>query len=60
VSFNEDGQLKRKGNSAENFNIISKIALGLIENEKSIKKSKPLKMLKAILDESYLEKIMKV
>jgi predicted transposase YbfD/YdcC len=60
VIFNEDGQLKRKGNSAENFNIISKIALGLIENEKSIKKSKPLKMLKAILDESYLEKIMKV
>ncbi len=60
VIFNEDGQLKRKGNSAENFNIISKVALGLIENEKTEKKSKPLKRLHALLSDSYREKIMKV
>ena len=60
VIFKEDGQLKRKGNSAENFNIISKVALGLIVNEDTPKKTKPLKMLKASLDDSYREKIMKL
>ena len=60
VIFNEDGQLKRKGNSAENFNIINKVALGLIENETTKKKSKPLKRLNALLNDEYREKIMKV
>jgi predicted transposase YbfD/YdcC len=60
VIFNEDGQLKRKGNSAENFNIISKVALGLIENEKTTKKSKPMKILNALLNDEYREKIMKL
>jgi len=60
VIFKEDGQLKRKGNSAENFNIINKTALGLIENEKTAKMSKPLKRLRASLSDEYREKIMKV
>jgi len=60
VIFKEDGQLKRKGNSAENFNIIIKAALSLIDNEKSLKKTKPLKMLRAALDDKYREKILKV
>jgi len=60
VIFNEDGQLKRKGNSPKNFNIISKVALGLIENEKTANMSKPLKRLRAALNDSYREKIMKV
>jgi predicted transposase YbfD/YdcC len=60
VIFKEDGALKRIGNSAENFNIISKVALGLIENEKSVKLSKPLKRLRASLNDAYREKIMKV
>jgi predicted transposase YbfD/YdcC len=60
VIFNEDGQLKRKGDSAKNFNIISKVALGLIENEKTVNISKPLKRLHAALDDTYREKILKV
>lgn len=60
VIFKEDGQLKRKGNSAENFNIINKAALGLLENETSLNKTKPLKMLRAALSDKYREKIMKV
>ena len=60
VIFNEDGQLKRKGNSPKKFNIISKVALGLIENEKTANMSKPLKRLRAALNDSYREKIMKV
>lgn len=60
VIFNEDGQLKRKGNSAENFNIINKAALRLIKNEKTVTLSKPLKRLRAALSDDYREKILKV
>jgi predicted transposase YbfD/YdcC len=60
VIFKEDGQLKRKGNSAQNFNVIAKVALGLIDNEKTEKVSKPLKRLKAVIDDKYRETILKV
>jgi len=43
VIFGEDGQLKRKGNSAENFNVIAKVAQGLVDDEKTAKLSNPLK-----------------
>lgn len=58
VVFKEDFQLKRKGNSSENFNMITKTALGLIEAETTKKKSKPIKRLIASIDDSYREKIM--
>ena len=60
VIFKEDGQLKRQGNSAQNFNIISKTALGLIDNEKTAKMSKPMKRLRASIDDKYRELIMKI
>jgi len=44
----------------KNFNMITKITLELLENEKSTKKSKPMKRFKASLDDSYWEIIMKV
>lgn len=58
VLFREDGQLKRTGNSAENFNIINKIALGLIDNDKSVKNSKPNKRLMAACNDTYREKLL--
>jgi predicted transposase YbfD/YdcC len=60
VIFSEDNSLKRQGNSAENFNVMNKVALGLIENEKTEKKSKPIKQLNALLNDVYREKIMKL
>ena len=60
VIFKEDGQLKRKGNSAQNFNIISKTALGLIDNEKTANLSKPMKRLRASIDDNYRELILKI
>jgi predicted transposase YbfD/YdcC len=60
VVFGEDGALKRKENSAENFNIVAKVALGLLENDPTNKKSKLLKKLNALLDDNYREKIMKL
>lgn len=60
VILKEDGQLKRKGNSAQNFNLINKTALGLLINEKTAKMSKPLKRLRASINDSYRELILKV
>jgi predicted transposase YbfD/YdcC len=60
VIFNEDGQLKRNGNAAQNFNIINKAALGLLDNEKTNNQSKRLKRLKAAFDDEYRELILKV
>ena len=58
VVFKEDGQLKRAGHSAQNFNLISKIALAMIDNEKSTKNSKPNKRLMAACSDQYREKVM--
>jgi predicted transposase YbfD/YdcC len=60
VIFKEDGQLKRSGNAAENFNIINKAALGLLDNEKSTKHFKPMKRFKAAHSDEYRELILKV
>lgn len=60
VIFKEDHQLKRKGNSVENFNMMTKVALNLLDAEKSTKKSKPTKRFKAAIDDSYREFVMKV
>lgn len=60
VIFKEDGQLKRKGNAAENFNIINKAALGLLDNERSTKHYRPMKRMKASHSDDYRELILKV
>lgn len=58
VVFNEDKSLKKKDNSPVNLNIITKIALALIEKEQSFKASKKGKREKAALDDKYREKIL--
>lgn len=60
VIFKEDFALKRKGNSSQNFNLVTKTALAMIEGEKTFKKSKPLKILKAAMSDNYRELILKV
>ena len=60
VIFKEDGQLKRSGNAAENFNIVNKAALGLLDNENSTKHFKPMKRMKAAHNDDYRELILKV
>lgn len=59
VVFKEDGSLKKKGNSALNYNIITKMALTLIDQERSTKKSKPSKRLLAALNDNYRAKVLK-
>jgi predicted transposase YbfD/YdcC len=60
VIMKEDGQLNYKGNAAENMNMMKKIALGMLANEKTVKKSKKRKMKNALLDEQYRELLLKV
>ena len=56
VIFKEDLQLKRKGNSTENFNMVLKLALGLLDGEKTKKKSKNIKRLIASIDDFIVRK----
>lgn len=60
VIMKEDGQLNYIGNAAENMNMMKKMALGMLANEKSSKLSKAKKMKKALLDEAYRELLLKV
>ena len=59
VVFNEDSSLKKKDNSAINFNIVTKMALTLLEKEQTMKASKKGKRENAALDDRYREKILK-
>lgn len=56
----QDASLKKQDHSALNFNIIAKMALSLLDQEKSSKKSKPLKRLLAALDVECSTKVLKV
>lgn len=54
VSFNEDKSRKRDRNAAENYSVITRMALNIIKNEKTSKRSVKGKRLKAGWDNSYL------
>lgn len=62
VTFGEDADTKREGNSAENFNIIRKMALNVLKNDGVDygKKRVSLKrrMLKAANDDQYLKQLI--
>ncbi len=58
VGFSEDSSRKRKGNAAQNYSIILKIALNLLKNEHSEKQGIKGKRLKAAWDNDYLLKVL--
>lgn len=58
VVFAEDMSRRRAGHSAANFNIISKIALGLIERSPYKKKSKRQRRFKAGFDPAFRETVL--
>lgn len=58
VSFNEDKSRKRNRNAAENYSVILRLALNLVKNEKSTKRSIRTKRLKAGWDNEYLKLIL--
>lgn len=58
IAFREDESRIRKDNAPENFAVLRHIALNLIKQEKSSKRSVKGKRLKAGWDESYLERVL--
>lgn len=58
VSFREDESRLRKGDGAENFSIIRRIALNLLKKEKTEKVGIETKRLRAGWDNDYLKKVM--
>lgn len=60
VSFREDECRKRAGNAAENFAMVRHIALNLLKQENSMKKSINTKRLQAGWDNTYLMKVLGV
>jgi predicted transposase YbfD/YdcC len=58
IAFREDDCRIRKGHGAENFAVLRHIALNLLRNETSAKRSIKGKRMKAALDEKYLFKVL--
>jgi predicted transposase YbfD/YdcC len=58
VVFGEDDCRVRAGGAAENLAIVRRLALNLLQQEKTLKRGVKTKRLKAALDESYLLKIL--
>ena len=54
VVFSEDQSRKRAGNAAENFALVTRIALNVLKNDKSVKLSMKNKRHKAGWDNDYL------
>lgn len=58
VNFGEDRSRKRKGYSSENYALINKIAINILNNDKETKLSMIMKKLKAMCNISYLKKLI--
>ncbi len=58
IAFGEDASRKRKGNAAQNFSTLNKIALNLLKNEKTLKSGVKTRRLKAGWDNMYLLKVL--
>ena len=60
VSFSEDASRIRRGDGAENFGLLRRIALNLLSQEKTSKASLKIKRKRAGWDNAYLEKILRI
>ncbi len=58
VVFNEDKSRKRAGNAAQNFSLVTKIALRLLKNDQSSKRSVKTRRKRAGWNRDYLIKIL--
>ena len=54
VTFKEDLSTKQAGNAAENFSVITKIAINLLKNNTSKKTSIKKKRFISLLDDEFL------
>src|SRR5205085_2190348 len=56
--FREDDSRVRVGDAAENFGLLRRMAVNLLQQEKTLKRGVKTKRLKAALDERYLFKVL--
>ena len=60
VTFNEDASRIRKDHAAENFALLRRLTLNLLNQEKTFKGSNRMKRYRAAMDNEYLLKIVTV
>lgn len=58
VNFGEDKSRKRKGFSSENYALINKIAINILNNDRETKLSMIMKKLKAMCNIGYVKKLL--
>ena len=58
VVFREDDSRVRVGHAAENFGLLRRIALNLLQQEKTLRRGVKTKRLKAALDDGYLLRVL--
>ena len=58
IAFREDESRARKGDSAENFNILRQIVINILKLDSSFKESIPNKQFRCLLDSDYLDRIV--
>jgi predicted transposase YbfD/YdcC len=59
VAFSEDRSRKRAGHAAQNFSLITRIALNLLKHDTSVKLGIRGKRLRAGWDNAYLSQVLK-
>lgn len=60
VAFGEDHSRKRAGHAAQNFSLLNRIALNLLQQDKTVKVGIHGKRLQAAWDHNYLLRLLKV
>lgn len=60
IAFSEDASRKRAGNAAQNFSVLSKIALNLLKQDTKTRQGIKGKRLKAAYDDNYLIEILRI
>ena len=60
VAFSEDASRKRAGNAAQNFSILTKIALNLLKKDQKAKVGIKSRRLKAAINNQYMLKILRL
>ena len=58
IALREDESRARKGDSAENFNILRQIVINILKLDSSFKESIPNKQFRCLLDSDYLDRIV--
>ena len=60
MTFGEDASRIRRGDGADNFGLLRRVALNLLSQEQTVKASLKNKRKRASWDNAYLEKVLRI